>query len=91
LKEELFKDPRLWLDDINPLIREDERQVKKWGIQSVTLFEWLAYLTEEIGELAEAILEYTNGDGKSEEIMNEAIQAATLALKIAKMAEGVRE
>ena len=43
-------------------------QVNKWGIQKRTLFEWMVYLTEEVGELAQAI--------------SEAVQVAALACKI---------
>jgi len=91
MREMIFKDPRVWLDDINPLIREDERQIKKWGIQEASPFEWLSYLVEEVGELAKAITEFDRGIEFKAKISEEAIQVATLALKISKMAERVRE
>jgi len=91
LKEMIFKDPRIWLDDINPLIREDERQIKKWGVQEASPFEWMTYLAEEVGELAAAVSEFIYRDGDQRQISKEAIQVATLALKIAKMAEGYKE
>ncbi len=62
-------------------------QIKKWGIQTHDPFEWLAYTTEELGELSEAIQEYEYRDGPMEEIVKEAVQVATLALKIAEMYE----
>ena len=37
---------------------ENERQLAKWGVQDHHPFEWLAYCTEELGELAEAISEW---------------------------------
>ena len=66
---------------------ESLRQIKKWGVQSRTLFEWLAYTTEELGELAEAISELEYRKGKAEKVTAEAIQVATLCLKIAEMVE----
>lgn len=66
------------------LIRdEDKAQIEKWGYQLHTKFEWLAFLTEELGELSEAMSEYHFRDGSSDDISNEATQVATLALKIA--------
>lgn len=64
---------------------EHRRQVEKWGKQNVTLFEWMNYLTEEVGELATAIAdnEYRNGDVQC--IVDEATQVATLAMKIISM------
>ena len=91
MKDKLFEDPGISKYDIFLIEKEYERQLEKWGIQRVRLFEWLTYLVEEVGELADAIIKYTYRDGTPEEIMEEAVQAATLALKIAKMAEGVKE
>jgi len=47
----------------------------------------LAYLTEELGEMAEAISEYEYREGTKEQVVHEAIQVATLALKVAEMFE----
>ena len=69
----------------NKVIKENAYQIAKWGIQKRTAFEWLAYLTEEIGEISEAISEHHYREGKREQVVHEAIQAATLALKIAEM------
>ena len=68
---------------------ENIRQLRKWGIQSHSSFEWLTYTTEELGELATAISEYEYRGGDSEDVVKEAIQVATLALKIAEMFEGL--
>jgi len=91
LKEVIFKDPDLSPDDINCLMMESYRQIKKWGFQEVSPFEWMNYLVEEVGELAAAISEFAYRDGDQDQISIEAIQVATLALKIAKMAEGFKE
>ena len=64
---------------------ENTRQLKKWGVQTHSLFEWCNYLTEELGELAKAIAENEYRKGMKEDIYNEAIQVSTLALKIAEM------
>lgn len=67
-------------------------QLKKWGVQERSPFEWMAYLTEEVGELAQAISdEMVYRDGSHKDIVDEAIQVATLALKIAEMAQDERE
>ena len=73
-------------DQLNALVwKEHIRQIDKWGIQTHSLFEWLAYTTEELGELAKAISEFEYRDGKMEEVVKEAISVATLCLKIAEM------
>lgn len=64
---------------------ENIRQRKKWGVQDRTPFEWLTYITEEVGELAEAISEHEYRRGQPSSVVKEAIQAATLCLKVAEM------
>lgn len=66
---------------------ENGFQLMKWGIQTHSPFEWMCYLTEEVGELAKAIAEAEYRAEDKREIVREAIQVATLALKIAEMAE----
>lgn len=67
------------------LIIESKRQIKKWGIQTHSIFEWQNYTTEELGELAKAIAEHEYRNGNWENIYKEAIQVAALSLKIAEM------
>lgn len=64
---------------------ESSHQRHKWGVQSRTPAEWMMYLTEEIGELAEAISECEYRGAPPADVHKEAIQVATLALKIAEM------
>lgn len=64
---------------------ESENQILKWGIQDHEPSEWLMFLTEEIGELAKAIAENQYRNGNVKDIIHEAIQVATLSLKIAEM------
>jgi len=77
-----------WVTLENLVGEENRNQIKKWGFQNRTLFEWLAFLTEEVGELSQAISENHYRDGIEKSIKKEAIQVATLALKIAEMVEG---
>ena len=73
-----------------PLVaREHDRQIEKWGYQRRSLFEWITYLTEEVGELAEAVsnIEY-DSQSKDASIMRgdaikEAHQVAALATRMA--------
>ena len=64
---------------------ESQRQIRKWGVQTHSLFEWCNYTTEELGELAKAISEFEYRKGSKEDIYKEAIQVSTLSLKIAEM------
>ena len=80
----LLKDDA-WI--LKKIIDESVSQVNKWGIQTHSSFEWLGYTTEELGSLAKAIGKYEYRGGSKEEVVKEAIQVATLALKIAEMFE----
>lgn len=65
---------------------ERNRQNAKWGFpQDNTPFEWMSILTEEVGELAEAINNVHLGSGPQgdqDEIVYEAIQVAAVAVSI---------
>lgn len=84
---EIFSDNKLL--NLNKLVSfvegENERQIKKWGVQRHTLFEWQTYTTEELGSTSKAISEYVYRGGPAEKVVSEAIQVATLSLKIAEM------
>jgi len=81
-----MKDLCLSTGKVMPLVnRENHRQLDKWGIQDHSAFQWLAFATEELGELSEAISEHNFRDGKPEHCVKEAIKTATLCLKIAEM------
>lgn len=87
-KKENWKDLQLSFDRNNlfeDIELENQKQVKKWGVQIHSIFEWLAYTTEELGELSKAISEYVYRNGSADEIYKEALQTATLSLKIAEM------
>ena len=70
---------------LKKVINESIDQVSKWGIQTHSAFEWLTYTAEELGSLAKAIGEHEYRGGSKERVVDEAIQVATLALKIAEM------
>lgn len=70
------------------VVVEHYKQIKKWGVQTLPPSEWMMFLTEEVGELAQAISENIYRNGTKNEIFKEAIQVATLALKIAEMSDG---
>ncbi len=88
--------PPIWKDQklksisflVDHIFRENERQIQKWGVQERSPFEWETYLSEEVGEVAEAISEFVYRNGTREDIFKESIQVATLALKIAEMSQG---
>lgn len=81
-----MKDLCLATGKVMPLVyAENVRQLEKWGVQDHEPFEWLGFTTEELGELAAAIGEFQFRDGLVENVVKEAIQTATLALKIAEM------
>ena len=75
---------------LRKVFKEADSQIIKWGIQTHSSFEWLTYTTEELGSLAKAIGEYEYRDGTKDKIVSEAIQVATLALKIAEMFENIK-
>lgn len=80
--DEEFRNRAKLFDDV---VIEHEKQIKKWGIQTHSLFEWQNYTIEELGELAKAISEHQYRNGNWHDIYKEAIQVATLSLKIAEM------
>jgi hypothetical protein len=69
------------------ILHENLRQLEKWGVQDHEPFEWLGFATEELGEIANAIGEFQFRwkPGSCENVVKEAIQTATLCLKIAEM------
>lgn len=54
-------------------------------MQDRTPFEWLTFAAEELGEMAAAISEAEFRGEDSGKVINEAVQTATLCLKIAEM------
>ncbi len=67
------------------ILHENLHQLKKFGVQDHVSSMWLAITTEELGELSEAIIEFSLNNGSAESVVREAIQVATCCLKIAEM------
>ncbi len=70
---------------VEKVVAENTRQIKKWGVQNMPLADWIAVLNEEVGEVSKQYLEATYGADSYEKIADEAIQVATIALKIAEI------
>jgi NTP pyrophosphatase (non-canonical NTP hydrolase) len=69
-----------------PMVEEEHKhQIEKFGVQCKSPFEWMTNLTEEVGELAQAITDVEYANILLENVRREAIQVAILALKIAEM------
>ena len=87
-KSSTFEDEMLIrLDELVAKIRrEGDRQLIKWGVQCHTLPEWMLYLAEEAGEAAQAAGDHYHGrEATADKLVQELIETATLALKIAEM------
>lgn len=67
------------LDDV---LEERQRQEDKWGEQNHDPFTYLAILTEEVGELAQASLHLRFGGPEALGVRMEAVQCAAVALAI---------
>jgi len=65
---------------------ENRRQIALWGVQSHSLFCWLSILGEEVGEMNKAALKAECDNKSLVGLRDEAIHAATMALKVAEMA-----
>ena len=70
---------------LDMIAAEDIRQIEKWGYQVHSIETWYLILAEEVGELAKAILEAKVQGGGLSIMEKEATQAATVAIKIARM------
>ncbi|KKN63224.1 hypothetical protein LCGC14_0504140 [marine sediment metagenome] len=86
--------PKHWWPKLfNQVRAEHNRQIKKWGHQIHHGQTWMGILGKEIGELHEAMNNYCMDAGSPEyievqlqNVIDEAVQVSTLALKIASMA-----
>ncbi len=76
---------KVWQDIEKDVYVEDRAQFLKWGHQKHDVFVWNNILMEEVGELSKAIAENRFREGSWKDIQAEAIQVATVALKIACM------
>lgn len=67
---------------IQDVLRERGNQQRKWGEQNHEMSIWLEILHEETGELCEADLHAKFGGPKRNNVFNEAVQVAAVALQI---------
>lgn len=67
------------LDDV---LAERARQDAKWGEQNHDPFTYLAVLTEEVGELAQAALHTRFGGPAAHGLRDEAVHTAAVALAL---------
>lgn len=81
-----LEDKGLSLGAYDMIADENQSQLEKWGNQKHHIHKWYVILGEEFGELGKAICECNLID-----IIKEATQVATVALKIAWMAKRKRE
>ena len=68
-------------DVLNQIRAERERQNKKWGEQNHDDYRWLAILTEEVGELAQAILHDEFGGSHAGTAKTELVHVAAVAVQ----------
>ncbi len=55
------------------IINEEYKQEEKWGEQNHDNYYWICILTEEIGEIAKALIENQNEDMEKEIIQTAAV------------------
>ena len=65
---------------VQVVLKERERQDKKWGEQNHDIATWLEILGEEYGEACKADLEYRFGDKSRSKILEEIIQTTAVGL-----------
>lgn len=68
------------VDSLQLIMEERRRQDKKWGEQNHSDLYWLGILTEELGELAKAIIENKPTNFDYGEVNRELTQVAAVAL-----------
>ena len=79
----LTKLPKL----VDLVLEEHEHQINRYGVRTCTSSEWMLMVNAmgSMGGLSGAIAEHEYRDGPTRDVTHEAIQAATLCLKIAEM------
>lgn len=63
---------------LRDVLNERNKQDAKWGEQNHTPMKWLAILTEEVGEVAKAILEGNHGEYRKELVQVAAVAVASI-------------
>jgi hypothetical protein len=70
-------------EQIKKVLDECQKQDTKWGIQDHSTVEWIAILTEEVGEAAKEAVDFHMGDkeGALKRLEEELIQVAAVTLQ----------
>jgi NTP pyrophosphatase (non-canonical NTP hydrolase) len=76
---------------LNHILDELNRQNEKWGEQNHDNYTWLAILTEEVGELSQAILHDEYGGRAAGNVKTELEQVAAVAVQWLESIERRRE
>lgn len=69
-------------ESLKSVLEMREAQNAKWGEQNHNAFIWSAILTEECGEFAQAALHSEFGGPEADNLRNEAVDCAAVALQI---------
>lgn len=64
------------------VLRERENQDRKWGVQNHKFSFWNTILVEEVGEVAKEILDFETGGHNLEELREEMVQTAAVAISM---------
>ena len=69
---------------LDEILNERNRQDKKWGVQNHKPIEWVAILTEEVGEVAKEALDhhFKNREMTLDNYRTELIQVAAVAISM---------
>lgn len=67
---------------ISEIFNERMRQIKRFGYQDISHFEFHAILSEEVGEVARALIEHKYNGETLENYRSELVQVAATALQM---------
>lgn len=76
-----MKNSQIFQNIVADIKAERERQNEQWGEQTHEDYIWLAILTEELGEVAQAILHDEFGGPHANTVEAELIQVAAVAVQ----------
>lgn len=74
-------------DDYQAYVRSELERADALHGEAVDIYEMLAVLGEEVGELQQAVLDYDYREGAREDIFKECIQVGAMAMKTFRFAQ----